>query len=123
MYNQKVLDEFANPKNVGELKNYNAVGRIGNAACGDIMEVFLFIDDGVIKDASFKTFGCAAAIAASSIATQMVKGKTIEEALKIRNSDVVTALGGLPPQKIHCSVLAEEAIAAAVENYRSRSAK
>ncbi len=120
MYNQKVIDTFANPKNVGEIENADGVGTVGNAKCGDIMQVFLKIENDVIVDAKFKTFGCAAAIASSSTATEMIKGKTIEEALKIKNSDVVEALEGLPPQKIHCSVLAEEAIAEAIKDYRSK---
>lgn len=120
MYNKKVLDTFANPKNVGEIENPDGVGTVGNAACGDIMQVYLKIENDVIVDAKFKTFGCAAAIASSSVATEMIKGKTIEEALKIKNSDVVEELEGLPPQKIHCSVLAEEAIAEAVKDYRSK---
>lgn len=122
MYNERVLDIFANPKNVGEIKDADGVGTVGNASCGDIMQVFLKIDKEtqVITDAKFKTFGCAAAIASSSVATEMVKGKTIDEALQIRNADVVETLAGLPPQKIHCSVLAEEAIAAAVEDYRKK---
>ncbi|HOB64816.1 MAG: Fe-S cluster assembly scaffold protein NifU [Clostridiales bacterium] len=120
MYNEKVLEIFANPRNVGEIENADGVGTVGNASCGDIMKVYLKIENDVIVDAKFKTFGCAAAIASSSVATEMIKGKTIEEALKIRNADVVEQLEGLPPQKIHCSVLAEEAIAAAIENYRSK---
>ncbi len=122
MYNDKVLDIFANPKNVGEIKDADGVGTVGNASCGDIMQVYLKIDreKGIITDAKFKTFGCAAAIASSSVATEMVKGKTIEEALKIRNADVVETLEGLPPQKIHCSVLAEEAIAEAIKDYQKK---
>lgn len=120
MYNQKVIETFANPKNVGEIENADGVGTVGNAKCGDIMQVFLKIENDVIVDAKFKTFGCAAAIASSSTATEMIKGKTIEEALKIKNSDVVEALEGLPPQKIHCSVLAEEAIAEAIKDYRAK---
>ena len=123
MYNRKVLDTFANPKNVGEMENPDGVGTVGNAKCGDIMQVFLKIENEVIVDAKFKTFGCAAAIASSSTATEMVIGKTIEEALKIKNSDVVEALEGLPPQKIHCSVLAEEAIAEAIKDYRDKQKK
>jgi len=123
MYNDKVLDIFANPKNVGEIKDADGVGTVGNASCGDIMQVFLKIDKGIITDAKFKTFGCAAAIASSSVATEMVKGKTIEEALTIRNADVVESLEGLPPQKIHCSVLAEEAIAEAIKDYQSKADK
>ena len=120
MYNKKVLDTFANPQNVGEIVNADGVGTVGNAKCGDIMQVSLKIENDIIVDAKFKTFGCAAAIASSSIATQMVIGKTIDEALAIKNSDVVEALEGLPPQKIHCSVLAEEAIAEAIKDYRAK---
>ena len=120
MYNKKVLDTFANPQNVGEIVNADGVGTVGNAKCGDIMQVSLKIEKDIIVDAKFKTFGCAAAIASSSIATQMVIGKTIDEALAIKNSDVVEALEGLPPQKIHCSVLAEEAIAEAIKDYRAK---
>lgn len=123
MYNKKVLDTFANPKNVGEIENADGVGTVGNAKCGDIMQVFLKIENDVIVDAKFKTFGCTAAIASSSIATEMIKGKTLEEALKIKNADVVEALEGLPPQKIHCSVLAEEAIAEAIKDYREKKEK
>jgi nitrogen fixation NifU-like protein len=118
MYSEKVMEHFASPHNVGELKDANAIGEVGNAQCGDIMRMYLKIEDDVIKDASFKTFGCCAAIASSSVATDMIKGKTIEEALALKNSDVVEALDGLPPIKIHCSVLAEEAIKSAIENYR-----
>ncbi|MFI3229744.1 MAG: Fe-S cluster assembly scaffold protein NifU [Bacillota bacterium] len=121
MYNDKVLEEFKNPKNVGEIEDANGVGTVGNASCGDIMKVFIKVENDVIVDASFKTFGCAAAIASSSKATEMIKGKTIEEALAIKNADVVEALEGLPPQKIHCSVLAEEAIHEAVADYRSKN--
>ncbi|MBE5730769.1 MAG: iron-sulfur cluster assembly scaffold protein [Clostridia bacterium] len=118
MYNERVLKEFSNPQNAGEMKDANAVGTVGNASCGDIMKIFMKIsDDGVIEDVSFQTFGCAAAIATSSVTTAMVKGKTIEEALKITNKQVVEELGGLPAQKIHCSVLAEEAIREAINNY------
>lgn len=120
MYNDKVLEVFANPQNVGELTDADGVGTIGNASCGDIMRIYIKVKDNVITDAKFKTFGCAAAIATASIATDMIIGKTIEEALEIKNADVVASLGGLPPQKIHCSVLAEEAIHAAVEDYRSK---
>lgn len=123
MYSKKVLDTFANPKNVGEIENADGVGTVGNAKCGDIMQVFLKIENDVIVDAKFKTFGCTAAIASSSIATEMIKGKTLEEALKIKNADVVEALEGLPPQKIHCSVLAEEAIAEAIKDYREKKEK
>ena len=118
MYNEKVMEIFKHPKNVGEVENYNAIGTVGNATCGDIMQITLRIEDGIIKDAKFKTFGCAAAITSSSVATSMIIGKTIDEALKITNKDVITELNGLPPQKIHCSVLAEEAIKAAIDSYR-----
>ncbi|MGE5494982.1 MAG: Fe-S cluster assembly scaffold protein NifU [Burkholderiales bacterium] len=123
MYSEKVMEHFASPHNVGELKDANAIGEVGNAQCGDIMRMYLRIEDDVIKDASFKTFGCCAAIASSSVATDMIKGKTIEEALALKNSDVVEALDGLPPIKIHCSVLAEEAIKSAIENYRENQKK
>ena len=117
MYNEKVIEELRNPKNVGELENANAVGQVGNATCGDIMKIFMVIEDNIIKDVSFQTFGCTAAIATSSVATEMIKGKTVDEALKITNAQVVEELGGLPAQKLHCSVLAEEAIKAAVNDY------
>lgn len=121
MYNEKVMNEFANPQNVGVIENADGVGKVGNASCGDIMEISLKIDDNdVITDAKFRTFGCAAAIATSSIATQMVIGKNIDDALKIENKDVVEVLEGLPPQKIHCSVLAEEAIKEAINDYKAR---
>ena len=108
MYSEKVMDHFANPRNVGEIENASAVGTVGNAKCGDIMRIYLDIDDNhVIKDAKFKTFGCGAAIATSSMATELIIGKTIEEALKITNKTVMEALDGLPPVKIHCSLLAE----------------
>jgi nitrogen fixation NifU-like protein len=124
MYNSKVLEIFKNPKNVGSLKGANGIGTVGNAACGDIMKMYLKIsDNGIIEDAKFKTFGCAAAITTTSVATELVKGKTIEEALKIKNSQIVEILGGLPTQKIHCSVLAEEAIKAAIDNYYKRNKK
>lgn len=117
MYSEKVMDHFANPRNVGELKDANAVGEVGNAKCGDIMKIYMKIEDNTVKEVSFKTFGCGAAIATSSIATEMVKGKTVEEALELSNKAVIEALDGLPPQKIHCSVLAEEAIKAAIIDY------
>lgn len=121
MYNDKVMAQFANPKNVGYIENASGYGKVGNASCGDIMEITLDIDENdIIRDAKFRTFGCAAAIATSSMATEMVKGKSIEEALELKNADVVEALEGLPPQKIHCSVLAEEAIKEAIENYLSK---
>lgn len=117
MYNDRVVKEFQNPQNVGEMKDANAVGTVGNATCGDIMKIYMKIEDNIIKDVSFQTFGCAAAIATSSVATTMIKGKTVDEALKITNAEVVETLGGLPAQKLHCSVLAEEAIKAAVNDY------
>ena len=120
MYNQKVMNVFANPQNVGEVENYDAIGTVGNATCGGIMQITLKIDNDVITDAKFKTFGCAAAIATSSTATEMIKGKTLDEALKITNKQVVEELEGLPPQKLHCSVLAEEAIKAAIEDYKKK---
>lgn len=123
MYNEKVMNEFANPKNVGVIENADGVGKVGNASCGDIMEISLKIDNDVITDAKFRTFGCAAAIATSSIATQMVIGKTIDEAMKIENAKVIEELEGLPPQKIHCSVLAEEAIKEAINDYKNKNAK
>ena len=123
MYNEKVIEVFSNPKNVGVIENADGVGTVGNATCGDIMKIYLKIDNGVITDAKFQTFGCAAAIATSSTATEMIKGKTVEEAEKLTNAAVVESLGGLPAQKMHCSVLAEEAIAEAIKDYRSRQAK
>ena len=117
MYNERVVKEFQNPQNGGEMKDANAVGTVGNATCGDIMKIYMKIEDNVIKDVSFQTFGCAAAIATSSVATSMIKGKTVDEALKITNAQVVETLGGLPAQKLHCSVLAEEAIKAAINDY------
>ena len=121
MYNEKVMDVFKNPKNVGEIENADGVGTVGNASCGDIMQISLKIENDVIVDAKFKTFGCAAAIATSSTATEMIKGMTVDEALKVTNKRVIECLGGLPSQKIHCSVLAEEAIKKAIEDYRSKT--
>lgn len=124
MYSKSVMDHFKNPKNVGELKDANGIGEIGNASCGDILKIYLKInDDEIIEDAKFQTFGCAAAISSSSVATEMLKGKTIEEALEISNYQVVEELEGLPPQKIHCSVLAEEAIHKAIEDYKTRKSQ
>ena len=120
MYNQKVLEAFAHPQNVGEIENPDGEGTVGNATCGDIMKITLRIVDDVIVDAKFQTFGCAAAIATSSTATQMVIGMTVDEALQLTNAKVVEELEGLPPQKIHCSVLAEEAIKKAIEDYRAK---
>ena len=117
-YSEKVMDHFTNPRNVGEIENADGVGVVGNAKCGDIMKMYLKIDENdVIVDCKFKTFGCGAAIATSSMATELVKGHTVEEALKLTNSAVVEALEGLPPVKVHCSVLAEEAIKTAVADY------
>ncbi|MBQ9950123.1 MAG: Fe-S cluster assembly scaffold protein NifU, partial [Clostridia bacterium] len=119
MYTEKVLDHFQNPRNVGELEGANGMGMVGNAKCGDIMQMFIRVnDDEIIEEVSFKTFGCGAAIATSSMATEMIKGKHVDEALKLTNAAVVEALEGLPPQKIHCSVLAEEAVKLAIEDYK-----
>ena len=122
MYSEKVLDHFENPRNVGEIENASGIGIVGNPRCGDIMKMYILVDDNTktIIDCKFKTFGCAAAIATSSIATEMIKGKTIEEALKVTNKAVVEALDGLPPIKIHCSLLAEEAIKAAIYDYSKK---
>jgi nitrogen fixation protein NifU and related proteins len=117
LYNQTVMDHFLNPRNLGDVKDADGVGEVGAAACGDIMKISLKIEDGRIKDARFKTFGCGSAIASSSMATELIKGRTVEEALRFKNQEVVQALGGLPPVKIHCSVLAEEALKAALEDY------
>mgnify|MGYP000449505956 CR=1 FL=1 len=122
MYNDKVMEAFAHPKNVGFIEDNDGVGKVGNPSCGDIMEISLKIKDDVIVDAKFRTFGCAAAIATSSTATDMIIGMKVEDALKISNKKVVEVLEGLPPQKIHCSVLAEEAIKKAIEDYQSRKA-
>ncbi|MBQ2651589.1 MAG: Fe-S cluster assembly scaffold protein NifU, partial [Clostridia bacterium] len=120
-YSSKVMEHLMNPRNVGELENANAVGMVGNAKCGDIMQMFMVIDDNeVIQEVTFKTFGCGAAIATSSMATELVKGKTIKEALALTNTAVMEALDGLPPVKVHCSVLAEEAIRAALADYYTR---
>ena len=120
-YSEKVMDHFKNPRNVGEIENPDGVGHVGNPVCGDIMELHIKVKDGTIVDAKFKTFGCGAAIATSSMVTEMVKGKSIEEALKISNAAVAEALDGLPPVKMHCSVLAEEALKSAVEDYLNNS--
>ena len=124
-YSEKVMDHFQNPRNVGEIADASGVGTVGNAKCGDIMQIFLKIDDdtGVIEDVKFKTFGCGAAVATSSMATELIKGKTVDEALQLTNSAVVEALEGLPPQKIHCSVLAEEAVKAAIDDYHKKKAE
>ncbi len=124
MYNDKVMEIFKNPKNVGELKGANGIGTVGNESCGDIMKLYLKINDKeVIENATFKTFGCAAAIVSSSVATEMIKGKTVEEALELENEAIIDFLGGLPDNKIHCSILAKEAITEAVKDYRKKQAK
>jgi len=120
LYSDKVMDHFEHPRNVGEIEDASGVGTVGNAKCGDIMRMYLKVKDGVIEDVRFKTFGCGAAIATSSMATEMVKGKTIEEALQLTNKAVADALDGLPPVKMHCSLLAEEAIKAAIEDYKAK---
>jgi nitrogen fixation NifU-like protein len=117
LYSEKVMDHFRNPRNVGEIENADGVGQVGNAKCGDIMRMTLKIDDGIISDAKFTTFGCGSAIATSSMATEMIKGQPVEDALKLSNQAVVEALDGLPAHKLHCSVLAEEAVKAAVKDY------
>ena len=119
-YSEKVMDHFANPRNVGELDDANGVGEVGNPKCGDIMRMYIKVENGVVADVKFKTFGCGAAIATSSMATELIKGKTVEDALKLTNRAVMEALDGLPPVKIHCSVLAEQAIKAAVADYYKR---
>ena len=123
LYTEKVMDHFEHPRNVGEIENADGVGQVGNPKCGDIMKMYLKIDDGVITDVKFKTFGCGSAIATSSRATEMVMGKTVDEALKITNEMVTESLGGLPPVKLHCSVLAEEAIKAALADYYRRQGR
>ena len=120
IYSEKVMDHFANPRNIGEIEDADGIGEVGNAKCGDIMKMYLKIDNGVITDVKFKTFGCGAAIATSSIATEMIKGKPLTEALQLTNKAVVEALDGLPPAKIHCSVLAEQAIKSAISDYYTR---
>ncbi|MFQ5680520.1 MAG: Fe-S cluster assembly scaffold protein NifU [Candidatus Omnitrophota bacterium] len=119
-YSEKVMEHFRNPHNVGELADADGIGSVGNPVCGDIMKLYVKVRDGVIIDARFKTFGCGAAVATSSMVTDLVKGKTIEEALSISNKAVAEALGGLPPVKMHCSVLAEQALKAAIEDYRKQ---
>lgn len=122
VYNEKVMDHFRNPRNVGEIPDADGVGKAGNPVCGDVMELQIKVDDGVITDAKFKTFGCGAAIATSSMVTELVKNKTLDEALAISNKAVAKALGGLPPVKMHCSVLAEEALKKAIDDYKERLA-
>ena len=121
LYSEKVMDHFLHPRNVGVIEDANAIGEVGNAKCGDIMKMYLKIKDGIVVDVRFETFGCGSAIASSSMATEMIKGKTIEEALAVTNKQVVEALDGLPAHKLHCSVLAEESIKAAVQDYYERN--
>ncbi|MCT4661963.1 MAG: Fe-S cluster assembly scaffold protein NifU [Tissierellales bacterium] len=121
MYSKKVMEHFQNPRNVGEIENADGIGEVGNAQCGDIMKMFIKVEDNIIVDVKFKTFGCGSAIATSSMATEMVKGKTIEEALKLTNKAVAEALDGLPPVKMHCSVLAEDALKAALYDYATKN--
>lgn len=121
MYNDKVMEHFINPKNVGEIENADGSGQVGSAACGDIMKIDIKVEDNVIVDVKFKTYGCGAAVASSSIATEMIMGKTIEEALEFTNKDLIEEIGGLPSEKIHCSVLAEEALQAAINNYKEKN--
>ena len=121
LYSEVVMDHFMNPRNVGVIEDADGVGEVGNAKCGDIMKIFLKIDDGVVTDAKFSTFGCGSAIASSSMATEMIKGKPVEEALQLTNRAVTEALDGLPAHKIHCSVLAEEAVKLAVQDYYERT--
>ena len=121
MYSEKVMDHFSNPRNVGEIENADGIGQVGNPKCGDIMKMYLKIENNIIVDAKFKTFGCGAAVATSSMATELVVGKTIEEALNITNKAVAEALDGLPPVKMHCSNLAEEAIKSAIDDYKRKS--
>lgn len=120
MYSEKVMEHFRNPRNVGEMENPDGIGHVGNPVCGDIMELYIKVNDGAIVDAKFKTFGCGAAIATSSMVTELVKGKSVAEALKISNRAVAEALGGLPPIKMHCSVLAEEALKSAIDDYLTK---
>jgi nitrogen fixation NifU-like protein len=123
MYSDKVMDHFENPRNVGTIEEADGVGTVGNPVCGDVMKIYLKIKDNIITDVKFKTFGCASAIATSSMATEMIKGKTVDEALELTNKAVAEALDGLPPVKMHCSILAEEAVKAAIENYQSKQLK
>lgn len=120
-YSEKVMEHFRNPHNVGEIPNASGVGKVGNAVCGDIMNLYIKVDNNIITDAKFKTFGCGAAIATSSMVTDLVKGKTVEEALKVSNKAVAEALGGLPPIKMHCSVLSEQALRAAIDDYLKKA--
>ncbi|MEK6726000.1 MAG: Fe-S cluster assembly scaffold protein NifU [Deltaproteobacteria bacterium] len=120
MYSEKVMDHFRNPRNMGEMENPDGVGKVGNPVCGDMMELYIKVENDVITDVKFMTFGCGAAIATSSMVTELVKGKTLDEALKISNATVAEALDGLPPVKMHCSVLAEDALKGAIEDYRNK---
>jgi len=122
-YSKKVMDHFLNPRNVGEIKDADGIGEVGNPVCGDIMRMYIKVKDDVITDIKFQTYGCGAAVATSSMVTEMVKGKTLEEALEISNKQVAEALNGLPPIKMHCSVLAEEGIKAAIDDYRKKNEK
>lgn len=121
MYSEKVMEHFQNPRNVGEIPDADGIGEVGNAKCGDIMKMYLKIEDNIIKDVKFKTFGCGSAIASSSMATELIKGKTIDEVMKLTNTAVVEALDGLPPIKVHCSVLAEQAIKSALLDYSNKT--
>lgn len=121
MYSEKVMDHFSHPRNVGEMENANGVGMVGNAKCGDIMKMYLDVENGIIKDVKFQTFGCGAAIATSSMATEMIKGKSLKEALTLTNKAVAEALDGLPEVKMHCSLLAEEAVKAAIDDYLAKN--
>ena len=121
LYSEKVMDHFRNPRNVGVLEDANGIGEVGNAKCGDIMKIYLKIEDDIISDVSFETFGCGSAIASSSMATELIKGKSVDEALTLTNRAVTEALGGLPAHKLHCSVLAEEAIKSALKDYYDRN--
>lgn len=121
MYSEKVMDHFSNPRNVGEIENPDGVGTVGNPQCGDIMKIFIKVENNIIKDIKFKTFGCGAAIATSSMVTEMVKGKTLDDALKVTNKAVAEALDGLPPVKMHCSNLAADALHAAIKDYLQKN--
>ena len=121
LYSEKVMDHFQNPRNVGKLEDASGVGEVGNAKCGDIMKMYIKVEDGIIVDCKFNTFGCGSAIATSSMATEMIKGKPVEEALELSNQAVVEALDGLPTHKIHCSVLAEEAVKSAIQDYYEKN--
>lgn len=123
MYSEKVMDHFRNPRNMGEMENPDGIGKVGNPMCGDIMELYIRVENDTITDAKFMTFGCGAAIATSSMVTELVKGKTLDEALKVSNQTVAEALDGLPPVKMHCSVLAEDALKAAVEDYKKKQSR